>query len=102
MTILEGCSMFKSAIEALVRTQALTIHEIEDKARQNAINTALVITGGNQTRAARILGYHRNTLLRDLAEMKKNGLITSPLRSAHRSKKPAGRITAQHKKVATA
>ena len=37
------------------------------------IQTALTKTRGNQTKAARVLGVHRNTLNRKIAQHKLNG-----------------------------
>jgi len=37
------------------------------------IQTALVKTRGNQTKAAKVLGVHRNTLNRKIAQHKLNG-----------------------------
>ena len=51
-------------VEALVGT--LNLHDIE----RHAIEEALRRTGNNQTHAAELLGIHRNTLLRKMAEHK--------------------------------
>jgi DNA-binding NtrC family response regulator len=37
------------------------------------IQSALVKTGGNQTKAAQVLGVHRNTLNRKIVQHKLNG-----------------------------
>jgi DNA-binding NtrC family response regulator len=45
------------------------VNEFEKKFILNALNK----TGGNQTKAAKVLGVHRNTLNRKIAQHKLNG-----------------------------
>ena len=45
------------------------VGEFEKRFMQNALTK----TGGNQTKAARVLGVHRNTLNRKIAQHKLNG-----------------------------
>ena len=45
------------------------VNEFEKKFIQNA----LAKTGGNQTKAAKVLGMHRNTLNRKISQHKLNG-----------------------------
>ena len=49
------------------------LDEALDEFEKRFIQNALAKTGGNQTKAAQILGVHRNTLNRKIVQYKLNG-----------------------------
>lgn len=49
------------------------LDEALDEFEKKFIQTALTKTRGNQTRAAEVLGVHRNTLNRKISQHKLNG-----------------------------
>lgn len=66
----------KNQLEALV-SEMVEHGILYDQARhefeRKYIQTALGKTKGNQTRAAQVLGIHRNTLNRKIQQLKLNG-----------------------------
>ncbi len=66
----------KEKLESLVIEmieRRIFLGEAVDEFEKKFIQNALTRTGGNQTKAARILGMHRNTLNRKIAQHKLNG-----------------------------
>ena len=64
----------------LFRHTHLSMHDAVVHFRAAFINVTLADCHGNQCQAAKLLGVHRNTLGREIAEMKKQGLLTAGLR----------------------
>jgi len=69
MTIAEVTKRFVAA----VATADFTLGDLEREFRFVVVNSALERCKGNQCRAARALGIHRNTLSRILDEMARAG-----------------------------
>ena len=66
----------KKRMEALITDlieQGVLLDQARDEFEKKFIAAALDKTNGNQTRAARMLGVHRNTLGRKIALHKLNG-----------------------------
>jgi DNA-binding NtrC family response regulator len=66
----------KEKLESLVTEmieRRIYLDEALDEFEKRFIQNALAKTGGNQTRAAQILGVHRNTLNRKIVQYKLNG-----------------------------
>ncbi len=66
----------KKKLEALVAElieRGVLLDQARDEFEKKFIATALSKTRGNQTRAARMLGVHRNTLSRKISLHKLNG-----------------------------
>ena len=66
----------KEQLESLVAEmidRRIYLEEALNEFEKNFIQSALTKTGGNQTKAARVLGVHRNTLNRKIAQYKLNG-----------------------------
>jgi DNA-binding NtrC family response regulator len=66
----------KEKLEALVSEmieRRIYLGEAVDEFERKFIQTALTRTNGNQTKAARFLGVHRNTLNRKIVQHKLNG-----------------------------
>jgi DNA-binding NtrC family response regulator len=66
----------KEQLEALVSKMIehrIYLDEALDEFEKKFIQTALTKTRGNQTRAAEVLGVHRNTLNRKISQHKLNG-----------------------------
>ena len=66
----------KKQLEILVAEmveRGLLFEQARDEFEKKYIETALTKTGGNQTRAAQLLGIHRNTLNRKITQFKLNG-----------------------------
>jgi DNA-binding NtrC family response regulator len=66
----------KEKLEALVAEMVerrIYLGEALDEFEKKFIQSALTKTDGNQTKAARILGVHRNTLNRKIVQHKLNG-----------------------------
>ena len=66
----------KEKLESLVKEMVehrIYLDEALDEFEKKFIQSALTKTDGNQTKAARILGVHRNTLNRKIVQYKLNG-----------------------------
>jgi DNA-binding NtrC family response regulator len=66
----------KETLEALVSEmieRRIYLGEAVGEFEKKFIQTALTKTRGNQTKAAQVLGVHRNTLNRKIAQHKLNG-----------------------------
>jgi two-component system nitrogen regulation response regulator GlnG len=66
----------KEKLESLVSEMIdhrILLDEALDEFEKRFIQSALAQTGGNQTKAAVVLGVHRNTLNRKIAYHKLNG-----------------------------
>lgn len=66
----------RKQLEALVGEmveRGILFEQARDEFEKKFIQTALTKTNGNQTRAARVLGIHRNTLTRKIQHFKLNG-----------------------------
>ena len=66
----------KEKLESLVTEMVehrIYLVEAVDEFEKKFIQSALTKTDGNQTKAARILGVHRNTLNRNIVQYKLNG-----------------------------
>ena len=66
----------KEKLEALVTEmidRRIYLEEALNEFEKRFIQSALTKTGGNQTKAARVLGVHRNTLNRKIVQHKLNG-----------------------------
>lgn len=66
----------KKQLEALVSEmveRGILFDQARDEFEKKFIQTALSKTKGNQTRAAQVLGIHRNTLNRKIQQLKLNG-----------------------------
>ena len=66
----------KEKLESLVAEMVerrIYLDEALDEFEKRFIQSALTKTDGNQTKAARILGVHRNTLNRKIVQHKLNG-----------------------------
>jgi DNA-binding NtrC family response regulator len=66
----------KEKLESLVAEMVerrIYLDEALDEFEKKFIQSALTKTDGNQSKAARILGVHRNTLNRKIAQHKLNG-----------------------------
>ena len=66
----------KEKLESLVTEmidRRIYLEEALNEFEKRFIQSALTKTGGNQTKAARVLGIHRNTLNRKVAQHKLNG-----------------------------
>jgi len=66
----------KQQLEALVTEMIehrIYLDEALDEFEKRFIQTALSKTRGNQTKAAEVLGVHRNTLNRKISQHKLNG-----------------------------
>ena len=66
----------KDKLESLVAEmieRRIYLDEALGEFEKRFIQTALVQTRGNQTKAAQVLGVHRNTLNRKIAQHKLNG-----------------------------
>ena len=66
----------KEKLESLVTEMVerrIYLVEALDEFEKKFIQSALTKTDGNQTKAARILGVHRNTLNRKIVQHKLNG-----------------------------
>ena len=66
----------KEKLESLVKEMVehrIYLDEALDEFEKKFIQSALTKTDGNQTKAARILGVHRNTLNRKIVQHKLNG-----------------------------
>jgi len=66
----------KEKLESLVTEMVerrIYLDEAVDEFEKKFIQSALTKTDGNQTKAARILGVHRNTLNRKIVQYKLNG-----------------------------
>ena len=66
----------KEKLESLVAEmieRRIYLDEAMDEFEKRFIQNALNKTGGNQTKAAQVLGVHRNTLNRKIAQHKLNG-----------------------------
>jgi len=71
-----GKSTVKKQMEALITELVeggILLDQARDEFEKKFIATALARTKGNRTRAARMLGVHRNTLGRNIALYKLNG-----------------------------
>ena len=71
-----GKNVVKEKLESLVTEmidRRIYLEEALDEFEKNFIQSALTKTGGNQTKAAKVLGVHRNTLNRKVIEHKLNG-----------------------------
>jgi DNA-binding NtrC family response regulator len=70
----------KEKLESLVAEMVerrIYLDEAVNEFEKRFIQSALTKTDGNQTKAAQILGVHRNTLNRKIAQYKLNGHRTS-------------------------
>ncbi len=66
----------KEKLESLVAEmieRRIYLDEAMGEFEKRFIQNALAKTGGNQTKAAQVLGVHRNTLNRKIAQHKLNG-----------------------------
>jgi DNA-binding NtrC family response regulator len=66
----------KEKLESLVTEMIehrIHLDEALGEFEKKFIQNALTKTGGNQTKAARVLGVHRNTLNRKIVQHKLNG-----------------------------
>jgi DNA-binding NtrC family response regulator len=66
----------KEKLELLVTEmieKRIYLEEAVGEFEKRFIQTALTKTGGNQTKAATVLGVHRNTLSRKILQHKLNG-----------------------------
>ena len=66
----------KEKLESLVAEMVdrrIYLDEAMSEFEKRFIQNALAKTGGNQTKAALVLGVHRNTLNRKIAQHKLNG-----------------------------
>jgi len=66
----------KEKLESLVAEmidRRIYLDEALDEFEKRFIQTALTKTRGNQTKAAKVLGVHRNTLNRKVVQYKLNG-----------------------------
>ncbi|HYR83948.1 MAG TPA: helix-turn-helix domain-containing protein [Terriglobia bacterium] len=66
----------KEKLESLVTEmidRRIYLEEALSEFEKRFIQSALTKTGGNQTKAARVLGIHRNTLNRKVVQHKLNG-----------------------------
>src|SRR5437764_13989268 len=66
----------KEKLESLVTEmieRRIYLDEALDEFEKRFIQNALTKTGGNQTKAAQLLGLHRNTLNRKIVQYKLNG-----------------------------
>ena len=66
----------KEQLESLVAEMVekrIYLDEALDEFEKKFIQNALAKTGGNQTKAAQLLGVHRNTLNRKIVQYKLNG-----------------------------
>jgi len=66
----------KEKLESLVAEmieRRIYLDEAVDEFEKKFIQTALTRTRGNQTKAAEVLGVHRNTLNRKISQHKLNG-----------------------------
>ena len=66
----------KEKLESLVAEmieRRIYLDEAMSEFEKRFIQNALAKTGGNQTKAALVLGVHRNTLNRKIAQHKLNG-----------------------------
>ena len=66
----------KEKLESLVSElveKRIYLEEAVGEFEKRFIQMALAKTGGNQTKAADVLGVHRNTLSRKIAQYKLNG-----------------------------
>jgi DNA-binding NtrC family response regulator len=66
----------KEALESLVRDMIekhIRLDEAVEAFEKKFVQTALTQTRGNQSKAAEILGIHRNSLSRKIAAHKLNG-----------------------------
>ena len=66
----------KKQLEALVNEmveRGILFDQARDEFERKFIQTALGKTKGNQTRAAQMLGIHRNTLNRKIQQLQLNG-----------------------------
>ena len=66
----------KEQLESLVTEmieKRIYLEEALDEFEKKFIQSALTKTGGNQTKAAQVLGVHRNTLNRKIYQHKLNG-----------------------------
>ena len=66
----------KEKLESLVTEmieRRIFLEEALGEFEKKFIQSALTKTGGNQTKAARVLGVHRNTLNRKIVQHKLNG-----------------------------
>jgi DNA-binding NtrC family response regulator len=66
----------KEKLESLVAEMVerrIYLDEALDEFEKKFIQSALTKTGGNQSKAAQVLGIHRNTLNRKIVQHKLNG-----------------------------
>ena len=66
----------KEQLESLVTEmidRRIYLDEAVNEFERKFIQSALTKTGGNQTKAAKVLGMHRNTLNRKVIQHKLNG-----------------------------
>jgi DNA-binding NtrC family response regulator len=66
----------KEKLESLVTEmidRRIYLEEALNEFEKRFIQSALTKTGGNQTKAAQVLGVHRNTLNRKIVQYKLNG-----------------------------
>ena len=69
-------NIVKEKLESLVAEmidRRIYLDEALDEFEKRFIQTALTKTRGNQTKAAQVLGVHRNTLNRKIVQYKLNG-----------------------------
>ncbi len=62
----------KCLVEEMI-DRRIFLDEALDEFEKRFIQTALTKTRGNQTKAAKVLGVHRNTLNRKVVQYKLNG-----------------------------
>jgi DNA-binding NtrC family response regulator len=60
-------SIIERCAELMIRS-GLKLHHAEDELRKAVIERAMTLEKGNQCKVARLLGIHRNTVCRDIAE----------------------------------
>ncbi len=96
----EAVSMFRESVSKLVESGVFSLAEIQQQARWAAVNASLQLNKGNQSRVARELGVHRNTVNREVCEMKAKGGLRVALRSRYKAK-PVQSVRS-HRKVSAA
>lgn len=77
---------FRDLVSDLVTLGAFSLEEIERAARFEFMKATLELHGFNQTRVARELGVHRNTVHRILVEMQKAGIPLDYRRQPRRAR----------------
>lgn len=90
----EQLSPLSNAV-ALAITAGMTINEFRVIVDREFLEQSLNATKGNRTKAAKKVGVHRNTMLRNIEELQIDARGISQKHRPYRYRKPMRSITAQ-------